>query len=169
MNCSLQEYQLFQSSHFWRSIHRWTNLRSSNVFSYLSPQFQRENEFFVWPFWPFYEPASTTWHRWTSMVWRKTAVTTKPSTWCMGSVWSYCQGGQLPWSTKSHISGQSNHSNHSVPRATIQVQHYFNRIFHETVVLTQKLILWGIFLDWVQQLDVALHVRGLHVFTGTLY
>ena len=68
----------------------------------------------------------------------------------MGSVWSYCQGGQLPWSTESHISGQSNHSNHSVPRATIQVQHYFNRIFHETVVLTQKLILWGIFLDWVQ-------------------
>ena len=96
------------------------------------------------------------------MVWRNTAVTpslthwshmqscAKPSTWCMGSVWSYCQGGQLPWSTESHMIGQSNHSNHSVPRATIQVQDSFNHIYRETAVLTQKLILWGILWDWLQ-------------------
>ena len=80
----------------------------------------------------------------------KLARTKLSTSWCMGSVWSYCQGGQLLWSIESQMRGQGNHSNHSVPRATIQAQHYSNHIYRETAVLTQKLVLWGIFWDWVQ-------------------
>ena len=96
------------------------------------------------------------------MVWRKTAVTPLLTHWNHCSfmlnhrhdVWAPCGlifkvvncRGQL----KAHMSGQSNHSNHSVPRATIQVKHYFNHLYRETALLTQKLILWGILWDCVQ-------------------
>ena len=141
---------------FRRSIHRLSNLGSSNVFHIYS---ERKGVFRL----PLLTILQTHAHHLTLMVWHKTAVTpllthwshckqscAKPSTWCMGSVWSYCQGGQLPWSIESHSRGQSNHSNHSVPRTTIQVHHYFYHIYRETAVLTQKLTLWGFLWDWVQ-------------------
>ena len=87
----------------------------------------------------------------------------------MGSVWSYCQGGQLPWSIESHMRGQSNHSNHSVPRATIQVQHYFDHITVKQQFWHKNWFYWGFCETGCSQLDVALHVRGPHVFTVILY
>ena len=68
----------------------------------------------------------------------------------MGFVWSYCQGGQLTWSTESHICGQSNHPNHHAPHSTTQAQHYLNHIHIKIAVFTQKLISWGILWDWAQ-------------------
>ena len=93
----------------------------------------------------------------------------KPSTWCTGSVWSYCQGGQLPWSIESHMRGQSNHSNQSVSRATIQVQHYFNHITVKQQYWHKNWFNGGFCETGCSQLDVTLHVRGPHVFTVTLY
>ena len=99
----------------------------------------------------------------------KLARTKLSTSWCMGSVWSYYQGGQLLWSIESQMRGQGNHSNHSVPRATIRAQHHSNHIYRETAVLTQNWF-YGEFCETgCSQLDVALHVYGFHVFTGTLY
>ena len=50
----------------------------------------------------------------------------------------------------SHIRGQSNLSNHPVPRSTTQAQYYLNHFYRETAALTQNLILQGILWDWAQ-------------------
>ena len=134
---------------FRRSIHRLTNLGSSNVFHIYS---ERKGIFRLPLLTILQTPVHPTWHWWFGTTqWSHCKQScAKPSTWCMGSVWSYCQGGQLPWSIESHSRGKSNHSNHSVPRTTIHVHHYFYHIYHVTAVLTQKMTLWGVLWDWVQ-------------------
>ena len=92
----------------------------------------------------------------------------KPLTWCMVSVWSYCQFGQLQLSIESPMRGQSNHSNHSVQRARIQVQHYINHITVKQQHWHKNWFYGGFCETGCSQLNVALHVRELHVFIGTL-
>ena len=140
---------------FRRSIHRKTNLGSSNVVD-IYPHNSREKMSFSSDTSDHFmnqrapldidglapDCSNSTVNALESLQTCAKLASAKLSTsWCMGSVWSYCQDGQLLWSIESHMRGQSNHSKHSVPRATIQAQHYSNHIYCETAVLTQKLVL----------------------------